>query len=84
MAAEAGSARVMTGAEHLAYCKERALEYADRGEAGAAMSSLIQDLGAHPETEDSVRVVTDLMFPLAMMGDFARPGELRKFIEGFR
>lgn len=70
----------MTRAEHLAWCKERALECPD---AGTAMSSLIQDLGAHPETAESVGIVIDLMMPLAMMGDFERPGELRRFIEGF-
>ena len=32
-----------TRAEHMAWCKERALEYADSGDAGLAMSSLIQD-----------------------------------------
>ena len=70
-------------AEHLAWAKERALEYADQHDTASAMSSLIQDLGQRPDTADSIGIVTDLMMPLAMMGDFERPGELRKFIEGF-
>lgn len=65
------------------WCKERALEYADQGDAGLAMSSLIQDLGAHPDTADSVQVVTALMMPLTILGEFEHPGKLREFIEGF-
>ncbi len=65
------------------WAKDRALEYADQGDAGGAMSSLMQDLVLHPETEGSCSVVAELMMPLAMIGEFNRPGELRKFIEGF-
>ena len=68
------------------WAKDRALEYAPPGEcgdAGLAMSSLIQDFGQHPETASNAGVVAELMMPLAMMGDFNRPGALRKFIEGF-
>jgi hypothetical protein len=74
----------MTRAEHLRWAKDRALEYADRGDAGNAMSSLIQDLGAHPDTEHSVSVVSELMFPLVMGGHLVSRAELRKFIEGFQ
>ena len=70
-----------TRAEHLARAKQRALEYADRGETAYAMSSLISDLGKHPETAGHSGV--ELMAMLAMSGAFERPGELRKFIEGF-
>jgi hypothetical protein len=47
------------------------------------MASLGSDLRKHPDTAASVAIVADLMMPLAMIGDFERPGELRKFIEGF-
>lgn len=73
----------MDRAEHLAWAKQRALEYADQGDTGNAIASLMQDLAGHPETAQSCEVVTSLMTPLAMMGQFDRPGELRKFIEGF-
>lgn len=73
----------MNRAEHLQWCKDRALEYADQGDTSNAMASLGSDLGKHPETASSVSVVKELMFPLAMMGEFEKPGELRKFIEGF-
>ena len=74
----------MNRAEHLQWCKDRALEYADRGETANAIASLGSDLRKHPETEGQFQVVAELMMPLAMMGDFERPGELRKFIEGFQ
>lgn len=72
-----------TRAEHLTWCKERALEYANKGDTGNAISSLMQDLAGHPETAGSCGIVTGLMMPLAMIGEFEKPGELRKFIEGF-
>jgi hypothetical protein len=40
----------MTRAEHLAWCKERALEYVARGELLDALASMTSDLGKHPET----------------------------------
>ena len=73
----------MSGPEHLQWCKDRALEYADAGDTALAMSSLMQDLALHPDTASSTGIVAELMMPLAMMGEFERPGELRKFIEGF-
>ena len=72
-----------TRAEHLAWCKERALEYADRGDAGGAMASLMSDLANHPETAPSCELIPGLMLPLTLMGKFDDPRELRKFIEGF-
>jgi hypothetical protein len=73
----------MDRAEHLQWAKDRALEYADQGDVANAMGSLRSDLGKHPGTAQSVGIVDELMMPLAMMGDFERPGELRRFIEGF-
>lgn len=73
----------MNRAEHLQWCKDRALEYADAGDAAQAMASMMSDLGKHPDTESSAGIVAELMMPLAMMGEFEKPGELRKFIEGF-
>jgi hypothetical protein len=70
-----------TRAEHLAWCKERALEYAGQGDNAQAMASMTSDLSKHPETEGHSGV--ELMMMLAIAGQFERPGELRKFIEGF-
>lgn len=72
-----------TRAEHLRWAKDRANEYADQGDAGLAIASLSSDLAKHPETESSVRVVTELMMPLMLAGHLRSAGEIRKFIEGF-
>jgi hypothetical protein len=74
---------VVTRAEHLAWAKERALEYADQGDTASAIASLTSDLGKHPETAASVSIVAKLMMPLAISGHLSTPAELRKFIEGF-
>jgi hypothetical protein len=70
-------------AEHLQWCKDRALEYADAGDTASAMASMMSDLGKHPDTRSRGGARAELMFPLALMGEFEKPGELRKFIEGF-
>lgn len=41
----------MTRAEHLAWCKERAREYARQGRPLDAITSFISDLGKHEDTE---------------------------------
>ena len=71
----------MTRAEHLKWAKDRALEYADQGDVTNAIASMGSDLNKHPETAD--HPATQLMMMMAMTGQFDRPGELRKFIEGF-
>ena len=71
----------MTRAEHLQWAKDRALEYADKGDVANAVSSMTSDLRKHPETADHSGLM--LMSMLAVSGQFRRPGELRKFIEGF-
>jgi hypothetical protein len=71
----------MNRAEHLAWCKERALEYADMGDVANAMASLGSDLSKHPETRGHSGM--ELMMMLAMGGHLDSPAELRKFIEGF-
>jgi len=71
----------MTRAEHLQWAKDRALEYADRGDLANAMASQGSDLDKHPETKGHAAM--GLMMMLAVNGHLDRPGELRKFIEGF-
>lgn len=75
-------------ADHLAYCKRRALEYVDRGELQQAMISMISDLNAHPETQGSATTIGPLMLGLFMLpanasGSLQNPNEMRRFIEGF-
>ena len=71
----------MTRAAHLRWAKDRALEYADQGDVANAMASLGSDLNKHPETKNHGGMT--LMMMMAISGQFDRPGELRRFIEGF-
>jgi len=71
----------MNRTEHLQWAKDRALAYADRGDVTNAVASMCSDLLKHPETENHAGA--QLMVMMAMAGQFERPGELRKFIEGF-
>ena len=71
----------MDRAEHLKWAKDRALEYADRGDGANALASLASDLNKHPETENHAGMM--LMAMQVAAGLLDRPGALRKFIEGF-
>ena len=70
-----------TRAEHLQFCKDRALVYADQGDLPQAMASMGSDLRKHPETENHGGI--ELMMMLAMAGRLSTAAEIRKFIEGF-
>ena len=70
-----------TRAEHMAWCKARALEYVDEGHLAAAVSSMLSDLNKHPDTKDGSTA-------MALLGLFAvlskSSVDVRKFIEGFQ
>ncbi|HEX8833974.1 MAG TPA: hypothetical protein VF719_07220 [Abditibacteriaceae bacterium] len=68
----------MNRKEHLQWCKERALEYARRGNLPEALSSMVSDLGKHPETASSCDVAM-MLSPVALKSQ----DEMIKFIEGF-
>lgn len=70
-----------TRAEHLQWCKDRALEYVDRGGLMNAFVSMISDLGKHEETcnHPAIRLGTDLY----LAGHLSGADKMRKFIEGF-
>lgn len=67
---------MVTSTEHVAWCKERALEYLpDRPD--QALASMMSDLGKHPDTRRSQEIC------VVAMGFAHDPVEIRKFIEGF-
>lgn len=74
----------MTGtrAEHLAWCKQRALEYADSGDMAGALASMTSDLRKHPETDGSDVGVLGMM--LLMSGQLDTPAQMREWIEGYQ
>ena len=71
----------MTRAEHLAWCKQRALEYVDHGDLTNAYASMASDLGKHPETEKHAAIQLGMM--LMMGGHLGTAPKMREFINGF-
>lgn len=69
-----------TRAEHLAWCKERALEYADAGDLANAWASMVSDLGKHPETAGHAAI--ELGGMELMAGTIRTHAQMRDFIEG--
>lgn len=66
-----------TRAEHLAWCKQRALEYLP-DDPQQAFTSMASDLSKHDETRGHVAI--ELGFMLLMTDNI---GDMREFIEGF-
>jgi hypothetical protein len=72
----------MTRAEHLAWAKERALEYADQGDTVNTLNSMLSDLQKHPETANHPGML--LGTREAVAGYLETPAQLRHWVEGFR
>lgn len=70
-----------TRAEHLAWCKKRALEYCDIGDTNQAFASMGSDLGKHSDTAGHAAIELGMM--LLMGGHLDTPDKMRKFINGF-
>lgn len=71
----------MTRAEHIAWCKERALKYVELGDFQQGFSSMISDLGKHEETKNHPGIM--LGAQMLFSGFLSDEGEMRKFIKGF-
>ena len=69
-----------TRAEHLAWCKDRALAYLDQGDVQNAFASFTSDLRKHPETEGHVGIELGMMEML--IGSLRTPTQMRDFING--
>ena len=68
-------------AEHLEWCKRRALEYCDAGDTTQAYTSMASDLGNHPETANHSAIQLGMM--MLMSGCLSTVHEMRQFIMGF-
>lgn len=66
-----------TRAEHIRWCKKRALEYLP-GQPRGAINSMLSDLGKHEDTVGMQR----LAFLLSMAIEMT-PEAVRKWVEGF-
>jgi hypothetical protein len=70
-----------TREEHLAWCKQRALEYIDRGQVNEGLTSMMSDMRKHPETASTT--LDALTMQLMMIGALSSPAAARRHIEGF-
>lgn len=70
-----------TRAQHLAWCKHRALAYCDMGDVNQAFASMTSDLAKHPETTGHGAMQLGMMMLIG--GHLSTPAKMRTFIEGF-
>lgn len=70
-----------TREEHLQWCKQRALEYLERGQVKEALTSMFSDLDKHEETRDHKGIAIGVQ--LMMIGSLNSPQRAREFILGF-
>jgi hypothetical protein len=69
----------MTRADHVKWCKTRALEYVDQDDCAGAVTSMVSDLGKHEDTKDTAG-----MFAMLGMFEVAKgPAAVRNWIDGF-
>lgn len=68
-------------ADHMAWCKQRANEILDGGDIGGAWTSMVSDLGKHPETEDHPAIMLGTM--QVVSGMLSTVPQMRHFIDGF-
>jgi len=73
---------MMTRAEHLAWCKSRALELLDAGNVTEAFTSMMSDLSKHPDTDNHSGCQLGML--LLISGCLASPDQMRRFLEGFQ
>lgn len=68
-----------TRAEHLTWCKRRALEYLDAGDLKGAAASMASDYGKHPE----MLVIPGLMLIGIFEAAHGNKEAVRRWIESF-
>jgi hypothetical protein len=71
-----------TRAEHLQWCKDRAIEILDNGGTpGVAYASFTSDMNKHDETRNHSAIMLGMM--MMMNGQYQTAYEMKKFINGF-
>lgn len=73
--------------QHMAWCKQRAIEYLDQGDLNGALASFMSDMSKQPDTDEYMRSPAIAMLVVVdglggvQNNDAHR---LRRFIEGCR
>lgn len=68
-------------ADHLEWCKTRARVYIESGDYNQAFSSMVSDLGKHPETADHIAISMGMQMLVA--GLMSTQAEITRWVEGF-
>ena len=71
----------MTRAEHLQWCKDRAIEYIKVGDAEQAFASFGSDMAKHTDTANHSALKLGAM--LFFGGHLATPAKMEQWINGF-
>lgn len=66
-----------TREDHLKWCKERAMEYVNNGDVQQGVTSMLSDLGKHPDTKSSVS------FGVMISMTVHDRDSAKRFVEGF-
>lgn len=73
----------MNRAEHLQWCKDRAIEYVNAGDLKNAFTSMVSDIMKHPETEHH-NTTNQLGMQQMMAGLLGTSKEMRHWILGYK
>lgn len=71
----------MQRSDYLKWCKERALEYVEKGELDLAWASMVSDLNKNDETRNHLAINLGTM--LMLSGRLNTKEEMKKFINDF-
>ena len=71
----------MTRQEHLEWCKQRALEYAEANDLTNAFASFQSDMSKHTETSDHLALEMGTM--LLLGSHLSTPHQMKDWINGF-
>jgi hypothetical protein len=71
----------MDRAEHLQWCKDRAIELLDLGEYANSIALMVSDLGKHPDTQNHPALNVTIRILIADQP--LTENKIRKWIEGF-
>lgn len=72
-----------TEAEHMQWCKDRALAYVERGDLTNALASMASDIRKHPGTDNGANATLLAMLGVQAVVNNDTAG-MRRLIEGFR
>lgn len=67
--------------EHTEWCKQRAREYLDKGDVANAVTSMLSDMGKHPDCALAAEKMGPIGILYIMQHDLQGA---RSFVEGFR